>query len=71
MTESKTSLRTPLKALAVEAPDGILEGLKPTLPDLCAAAVVDEVLLGKPLEGGTRYEWPAGEGAVTVLGMDG
>ncbi|MHC4598174.1 MAG: valine--tRNA ligase [Planctomycetota bacterium] len=69
-TESKTSLRTPLKGLGVEAPDRVLEGLKPTLPDLCAAAVVDEVLLGQALDGGARYAWPAMEGAVTILGTE-
>ena len=69
-TESKTSLRTPIAALIVEAPEKTLERLRPALADLAAAAVADEVLLGGSVEGGKRYDCPAIEGAVTILAKE-
>ncbi|MHC5035912.1 MAG: valine--tRNA ligase [Planctomycetota bacterium] len=65
-TESKTSLRTPLKVLAVEAPERILTLLNPTLPDLKAAAVAGEVRLGHCIDGGKRYALPSLGAVVTV-----
>ncbi|MHC4777617.1 MAG: valine--tRNA ligase [Planctomycetota bacterium] len=69
-TESKTSLRTPVAAVAVEAPSRILSLLEPAVPDLKAAAVADEVLLGAPVEGGKRYDCPAIEGAVIIVAKE-
>jgi len=65
-TESKTSLRTPLKCLAVLAPPRILALLMPAVPDLAAASVAGEILLGTVPDAGTRFELPALEGAVIV-----